>query len=514
MKNRKKYIKYIIIKKVKAFISIFLFISIILITFSCSQDNQNIQNNQDNNSGAADAQDNQNNAETNEAGRESISDNVPRELNFPGKTFTILSREEFMFGYEMGVEEENGDIVNDAIYKKNKDVESRFDIIIDVIKIPGIWGKEAAFNNTVKNSVRAGDNLYDLVAGYAYFITPLAAEGVFLNWNKVPHIDNNAPWWCSELVDKTTIDGKLYFITGDLSLSFISNLTCLFFNKRIQSEYGLEDLYQPVLDGKWTYAKMLEVCKEVYKDVNGNGIKDEGDIFGAALAHGNTCEAVFTSQDQPVTQIDGEGYPYLVLNSPRTIKIVENMMELFYENPGIYSFAETTEYPERTIFKNGESLFTNGYINTAEDFRDMTDDFGVVPYPKFDENQEKYRARSQDAFSFFSIPATCTDYEFAGAVTEVLAAESYRSVTPVYYETAMKIKYSRDDMTSQMLDIIRDGAQFDFAYVYSNSMNNIVHIFRTLTDRKSTDFVSLYEKSEAAYQKSLDKLINAYKELD
>jgi hypothetical protein len=315
-------------------------------------------------------------------------------------------------------------------------------------------------------------------------------------------------------VDKTTIDGKLYFITGDLSLSFITNLTCLFFNKRIQSDYDAEDLYKAVLDGSWTYDKMFEVCRGIYKDVDGDGKKNEGDIFGAALAHGNTCEAMFTSQDQQITEIGDDGYPHFVFNSDRTIKIVENMMELFFENPGTYSFAETTEYPERTIFKNGYSFFMNGYINTAEELRDMTDDFGIVPYPKFDASQKKYRSRSQDAFSFFSVPATCADYDFAGAVTEALAAESYRTVTPAYYETALKIKYSRDDATSQMLDIICDGAQFDFAYVYSNSMNNIVHIFRDLTGKKSTDFVSLYEKNEPSYQKALDKLINAYGELE
>jgi len=494
----------------KRFILTFLLIICILSAFSCSRNNQNNQNDD----GAKNSQDNQNIEETTEAGRESIPDNVPSGLKFEGKTFTILSREEFMFGYEMGVEEETGDIVNDAIFRRNRSVEERFGITIDVIKIPGIWGQEAAFNNTVKNSVKAGDNLYDLIAGYAYFITPLATEGIFLNWAKVPYIDYHAPWWGLDLVNATTIDGKLYFITGDLSLSFISNLTCLFFNRRIQKDYNVVNLYQLVLSGEWTYDKMFEICMEVYRDVNGDGVKNEGDIFGAALAHGNTCEAIFTSQDQQITQIGDDGYPYFVLNSPRTIKIVENMMTLFYNNRGTYSFPESTEYPERAIFKNGESLFMNGYINTAEELRDMDDDFGVVPYPKFDEAQEKYRSRSQDAFSFFSVPATCSEFEFAGAVTEALAAESYRFLTPTYYEVAMKIKYSRDDETSQMLDIIRNGVQSDFAYTYSNSMNNIVHIFRELTDKKSTDFVSLYEKKEPALEKSLQKLIDSYQELD
>ena len=498
--------------KNKRLFSAILLAAVVFCMFACSQEAKTGKEGDD---GQKNEEVQNDEIETTEAGRESVPDEVPPDLKFGGRTFTILSREEFMFGYEMGVEGENGDIVNDAIYKRNKSAEGRFDITVDVIKIPGIWGKEASFNNTVKNSVKAGDNPYDLVAGYAYFITPLATEGIFLNWKKVPYAGGSSgPWWSSDLLDKTTIDGKLYFITGDLSLSFTSNLTCLFFNKRIQGEYAVEDLYQLVFDGKWTYAKMFEVCKNVYKDTNGDGKKDEGDIFGAALAHGNTCEAVFFSQNQPISQKGEDGYPYLVLNAPKTVKIVENMMELFFENDGIYSFPETTEYPERTIFKNGQSLIMNGYINTAEEFRDMADDFGVLPYPKFDEAQENYASHSQDAYSFFSVLSTCADYDFVGAVTEFLAAESYRYVTPTYFETALKIKYSRDDATSQVLDILTDAVHFDFAFVNSNSMNNIAHIFRDLTGKKSKDFVSLYEKNEPKYQKALDKLIDAYKELD
>ena len=486
-----------------------LVICMIFSAVSCDKSSSDNQNTRDGDSGSENIF-----AEDSGPDRENTPDSVPSDLKFDGKTFTVLSREESIWNAEMGVEEENGDIVNDAVYKRNKTAEGRFDITVKVVKIPGVWGQEANFNNNVKNSVKAGDNAYDLIAGYAYFFTPLAAEGFFLNWKKIPHVDFGAPWWAADLSDKMTIDGKLYFMSGDLSLSFTQKLMCLFFSKQIQQNYDIEDLYQVVLGGKWTYDKFYDTIKNIYTDLNGNGKKDDEDLFGFVTGTGNGCDQFFVSQNQPITKKNADGYPELIFNSPKTIKITENMIDLFYENPGAFAEDEGKTGTHVEMFKSGRVFTMFGDLSFTENFRDMDDDYGVLPYPKFDEAQDKYAGLTQDAYSIFSIPMTCEQPEFVGAVTEFMAAESYRRVTPAYYETALKIKYARDEATSQMLDIIRDGAVFDFAFVNSNGMNNIIHIFRELAAKKSGDFVSLYEKNEAKYQKALDKIIDAYKDLD
>ena len=501
-----------------AFICIFMFAGTLLTIVSCG-DSNNPANNDENVNNDKDIPNNSIQETPVEEGRASIADGVPSDLKFNGQIFNILSRnetiEELVYGIEMGVEEEIGEIVNDTIYRRNKSIEDRFDITINDIKMPGIWGAEGTFNNAIKKSVKAGDNAYDLIAGYAYFITPLAADGNFTNWRNISYIDPDAPWWSSDLADKMTLDGKLYFMSGDLSLSMTAQMMCMFFNKRLQQNYNVEDIYQTVLDGKWTYDRFYNVYKDIYTDVNGNGAKDKEDIYGlATLYGGNFCDQMFVSQNQPMTQKGGDGYPYLTLNSQKTTKITENMMALLFEHPGVYSVPEASESETLGMFKNGQALFTMGYMYNTQFFRDMKDDFGILPYPKFDEAQDSYMGLIQDAYSLFCVPATSDRIDFVGAVTEALAAESYRYVTPAYYETAMKIKYSRDDMTSQMLDIIRDGARFDFAFVNSNSINNIIHIFRELSNKKSTDFVSLYEKNEPKYQKALEKLVDKYKELD
>ena len=489
---------------------IILVIGAALLEASCenSKNRNNALDNSHENSGIAS---NENDIEkASEPERANTPDNVSADLNFGGSDFTILTREELMFGIEMGVEEINGDIINDAIYQRNRYVEERFDININIVKRLGIWGNEGQFNDAVRNSVKAGDNAYDLIAGYSVAIAPLAAEGMFTNWNTVPHIDYNSPWWVQKLADELTIDGKLYFMTGDLSLTMIGNMMVFYYNKSLQANYGIEDLYQTVLDGKWTYDKLYDISKSVYNDINGDGEKNLGDTFGLGVEPGNFTDQLFVSMGQSLTQKGDDGYPYLVVNSPGTYERLDRIIALFHENPGVYRIPESGERPTREMFRRGESLFCIGYLEFAENLRDMKDDFGIIPSPKYDEAQKKYLGLTQDGFSLFCIPITSERLDFVGAITETMAAESYRHLTPAYYETALKVKYARDEVTAQMLDIIRNGIYFDFGYVNTTSINGIHFLLRDMVERNNRDFLSTYEKRERQYEAALQKLLEAY----
>ena len=135
----------------------------------------------------------------------------------------------------------------------------------------------------------------------------------------------------------------------------------------------------------------------------------------------------------------------------------------------------------------------------------MTSDYGIIPYPKFDEAQEQYLTRIQDAVALVCVPITLFDEktEAVGAALEALAAESYRNVTAVYFEVAMKVKYSRDDISSQMLDIVRGGAYLNFASIYNESIGNPWFVMRTLMGAKKKDFrFMVRDKTSLLYRRN------------
>lgn len=90
-----------------------------------------------------------------------------------------------------------------------------------------------------------------------------------------------------------------------------------------------------------------------------------------------------------------------------------------------------------------------------------------------------------------------------------MAAESYRTVIPAFYETALKDKFSRDNESQHMIDIIIENVSFDFGNIYTNIFGDvgIGHLFRTCVNNKSNDYASLYASKEIKFNEVLAEFI-------
>lgn len=97
----------------------------------------------------------------------------------------------------------------------------------------------------------------------------------------------------------------------------------------------------------------------------------------------------------------------------------------------------------------------------------LTFNWGILPYPKYDETMEEYQSYLQ-RYIYAMIPVILTDTDATGAVLEALSSEIYHSVIPEYVEVSLKVRYSPDEGTSRMFDIIRNNIVSDPGQVYSN----------------------------------------------
>ena len=441
-------------------------------------------------------------------GRENTPDSLPDNLDFNGDTLRILMRDEERYRNEIFVESEIGEIVNDAIFRRNLYTEDRLNI-----KFGYFFSPQSSFNQTVKNSVNSGGDDYDLIAGFAYYIPPLSLENVFLNWNEVPYIDLSKPWWAADCVKELDIGGKLYFITGDLSLDWVLSMYVYYYNKQMAVEYSLPDFYRLVLDGKWTFSKFAEIAKSIRKDLNGDGIYDQNDQYGYVAWEFANVDGYFAAFDQPITAPGAGGLPEYVVNTPRTANIIDMVRSLMYDSGMIYYNKSDKDTVVPNMFIEGNNLFYYSELyDSGTIFKSMESDFGILPCPKYDENQDGYYTVAHDVYSLFCAPITCGRRELLGAAAEVMAAESYRKVTPAYFEIALKAKYTRDEESSQMLDIILQGATFNFGVVYSGAAANVGYIMRDLLlfNDKDKSFAAYWEKNENKFQKALDKVIDQF----
>ena len=93
---------------------------------------------------------------------------------------------------------------------------------------------------------------------------------------------------------------------------------------------------------------------------------------------------------------------------------------------------ESWDTARKAIFDDGRALLYNTLFSTIVHHRDSDTNFGIVPYPKLDENQENYgHAISAWHTSFFCVPFFIDDEELTGSVSEFMAAKGQELTTMI-----------------------------------------------------------------------------------
>jgi hypothetical protein len=165
---------------------------------------------------------------------------------------------------------------------------------------------------------------------------------------------------------------------------------------------------------------------------------------------------------------------------------------------------------QEMMFGGGHGLFAFSHLSAASKSYRLSDvEYGIIPFPKWDERQEDYRTFS--AGLLLAVPITSTDLERTGTIIEALSAEGYKRVTPAYFETALKEKFSFDNETVKMLDIINSSRAISFAYAYDN-WEGFGHIFSAIfgSDSPSKDYSSFYASRIGTAEKRMEKIITAF----
>ncbi|MBE6659162.1 MAG: hypothetical protein E7604_12070 [Ruminococcaceae bacterium] len=436
-----------------------------------------------------------------------MEDDLP-EKDFGGADFRISTKRGTM--YEIDEEEETGDIIEDALYARNRRIEERFNV--KIVPVITEAGDGTTHVNEVRQSIMAADDAFDLSATYVFTSGPLVTDGCFLNWLNMPYNDLSKPWWIGGVNEKFRVGDAIYAATGDMCVSTLKLTYGVFYNRTRGADYDLNDtIYDEIRAGKWTIDRFIEITRDIYTDVNGDGTRDGGDFYGFTAEKATNLDVYTFAFDIPMVTTDEDGMPELVINTPKTIEAVEKVNKLYWDGTGSYI---PDDYSEPIhMFRNGNALFTTTYLTNAfSTFRDMTDDYSILPYPKWDEAQEKYMTGAMDNYSVLGIPVTVTDVEMASLITESLNIESYKTLFPTYYEQALQSKYARDAESIEMIDILMAGRNFDFCTLFSSTISGIPFMVRELVASKSTAFASKYQSKEKAALKAIEQIVKAYED--
>jgi len=416
---------------------------------------------------------------------------------------------------EIAAGEETGDPINDAIYRRNREVEALYNIEFGLA--PVTYPNRGDFAAKFTRAVLAGEDLFDAAFMLGDSLpAALSQKDTAHNLLTLPALDLSKSWWDQNSKKAMSIGGRLSAVIGDMNFYSAIAPLAIFANKQLMQDYGVDNLYQLVRDGKWTWDAMHGIMKTVTKDLNGDGVIDKNDQVGLFAQYVHLYPAVNSAGEYMAVK-DGADIPVLAPNKERVSGIAEKVGAIFKDaSTTVIADDITAGYGNVFFefimpkFRDGGIMFHVNQLLLSFELRSMDADFAILPFPKYDENQAGYGTVISPAWATYTvIPITCADTDRASAVLQAMGYYSQKYIMPAYYDVTVTNKLMRDEDSIEMMDIIFGNRQFDLAFLYN--WGDIYGMFNSMASSgKADQFVSQIEKNEgkitAAIQKTLDML--------
>lgn len=376
-------------------------------------------------------------------------------------------------------ENDNGTTVENAIYRRNQLMYDTYGVEIfndDITNFNTSNGGGDGYKKIYNNHM-AGDSIYDAAMIGTYDVASLALGGYIHDLNDVENIDLTKDYWDQKANNDLAIGGKMFYTTGDISIVDNIYTHAMLFNKDLIEAYDLDDPYELVKSDEWTLETFGSLVKQVGEDVDQNGVYDQNDMYGL-LTWNDPMLAVLASSGEKIASINENGEMVLTFYNERVLTLYDTFENIVFDQSHAYNYQYDNVAGKGTssavwdtnrdaIFNSNRAVFYLNAMSVVERHRDSEVDFGILPYPKLDDNQEDY-GHNVSAFhsSFLCVPEMVTDYANSGAVLELLAYYGKVYLTPAYYDQTLIGKYVRDEESVEMLDIIFSTRVFDVGIYY------------------------------------------------
>ncbi len=440
--------------------------------------------------------------------------NIPEGTDYGGAVFTVLTypdNGEIWGDVDWNATEVTGEVLNDAVYNRMQYVDELLNVKITPAYMPG-----SGDTATLTNSVNSGDGAYQIGTLAMQNSFSMAQNGMIHELNtfaKNGTLDLTAPWWDGNILGDLSIMGMNFALTGDIGTMYKKSIGVIMFNKVILTDHQLENPYEIMKEGRWTIDQMVDMGTKVHEDLDGDGKMTQEDRFGLICF----CDMIALAMigcDVDFCTKNTDDIPENTFMSERAVSVMEKLSTLMY-NPDItysWSRAGVGEQPAFAMYQSDKSLFYYGELHAVATMRDMESDFGIMPMPKYDEEQDSYHhCVNPNVCATIVIPKDNTLYEMTGYVMDALGAASKNTLTPAYYEVNLKGKVSRDEESTQSLDIIIATIKYDIGYLAGLGISSMLY---SMADSYNTDLASQFQKQTKVVSKTLDKMISKFEGLD
>ena len=437
-------------------------------------------------------------------------DGLP-DMDFDGRTITFLTATEITGGELTVMDSElTGDSIIDTIHYRTQSVEERYNV--DVADLRKSYTETY---DVVQKAVLAQDNSFDACYGFIAYMFPLAMEGSLTEFTEIPYINLDQPWWDQNAKDAFTIAHRLYYMVGDANMFYNDYTWVMYFNKQLMTDIGGGDPYALVENGTWTLDAMYQLGVKAVKDLNSDGEMTPGvDRYGM-VTHSPTREAMIYGGGELMFEKDADDLPVMTMDNERFYSLCSKIGTIFTQE---YFMEDTTggntgDEIQRN-FVSGNSLFAGEVLQCARRYRAMETDFGILPYPKYDEAQENYVSYSLWAVSPVGVPSYMSgdSLDAIGLIIEALHSASRGSLVSAYFDAALtSSKFLRDEQSDDMMKIIFATRCYPLATM--RDFGQVVSIITTNVAKNKDNYTSVVAGYKSKVEKDINDVIDKFDSL-
>ncbi len=380
---------------------------------------------------------------------------------------------------------EDLDNVDEAIYRRNRQIEDRYHCTIRVYGV-------TAPHTTLNTSVASEEDAFDVAMVYEEFIAQVL-ENV-ISWSKLPYVDLEADWWNKNANKVFNIHGVQFAAAGDFSLSQYNKIYAFVYNKNLYNDVETGyDLYEQVRGHTWTIDRMYEIARPFNQNLDGdpNTLSAE-DGHGIVATSKVLFSLLLTGAGARIIANDEFNEPYFTLSTKEYTDILDKIISINQNNGYYRNVPEANGALRWNEYASGDTLFYAAILGAVDVTRYYDFSTGYMPAPLLNDEQKEYHSISIGS-NVAVLPRTLRENRRTnvGILLEALSYLSRSTVVSEYRDVYLMTKLANED-DAEMIQLMFDTVDYDLGNNLFASKGRL-EINRTIFHDLNRSFTSSLE---------------------
>ena len=409
------------------------------------------------------------------------------------------------------VKESDGDAMSEAIYQRQEQVRDYLGVKITATEA----GKHDVYHVDFQNAVKNKDNSVQLLMSHVHSgIESLISGGFLADFNDFESINLDADYWNQQFMEDLAIEDMMFLGNSNFNILYTYVVA---FNKTMLNQYYdgavkagvFEDgdtIYDVVSNYSWTLDKMISLAGLIYVDRTNNG-KSDDDTFGLTGVQWVPFIGFLQASNVQLVDLNEDGN-YVVSfynqqNKDITDGVIQKLSNLSKADSAWFKY-RIEDTPEIHLQTN-RTLMELKSTYALPGLCDYDVEFGVLPYPMYNEAQASVGYRHLQWGGYLCIPSYLENPDMVGDTIDALSLCS-KNVKTVSIEKMLGKRLADVPEDAAMIELVWDTVATDFCQAFSSVCSGL-YMVPELTHQEEPNVASYHDKMESSANKSIKKFL-------